>query len=155
MSKSEDEESFYQDFTDNLDYYVETEEGRQQLIEAHKKKEKKFIEELLKYFKPQRDIIWMSSYCRHCVYYVERGLATARCELNDSKLVKPFYGTAVWKVIKDVQTGKTTLELEEIKWDEKWLEISEAEIEEAMERINGGKPYDCFVPKRYYKSSNP
>ncbi len=148
MGRDEDEENIYDEITENLDYYTGTEEGRAQLIEEHKRREKKFIEELLKYFRPQRDVIWMSSYCRNCIYFVDKGGAVARCELNDSKLVKPFHGTAIWKVIKDVASGVTTLEIEEIKWDEKWLNKANEEIENAMRNINSGRPYECYVPRR-------
>ncbi|MDP8023166.1 MAG: hypothetical protein ACP5LF_02130 [Nitrososphaeria archaeon] len=147
MSKKGEEEAF-ENITENLDYYTRTEKGKEELLEAHKKREKRFIEELLKYYRPQRDVIWMSPYCKDCIYFVKKNSAVARCEYNDSKLVKPFYGTAIWKIVKDLASGKTTLEVEEIRWDEKWIDVANEEIENAMLKINEGKPYNCYVPKR-------
>ncbi|MFP3290175.1 MAG: hypothetical protein RXO33_00165 [Nitrososphaeria archaeon] len=143
-----EEDRAFDELTENLDYYTRTEKGKQQLLEEHKKREKRFIEELLKYYKPQRDVIWMSSYCKNCIYFVKKSNAIAKCEYNDSKLVKPFYGTAVWKIVKDLVSGRTSFEVEEIRWDQKWIDVANEEIENAMLKINEGKPYSCYVPKR-------
>ena len=143
-----EEDRDFDELTENLDYYTRTEIGKQQLLEEHKKREKRFNEELLKYYKPQRDVVWMSSYCKNCIYFVEKGSAVAKCEYNDSKLVKPFYGTVVWKIVKDLVSGKSFFEVEEIKWDQKWIDVANEEIENAMLKINKGRPYSCYIPKR-------
>ncbi|MFP3166149.1 MAG: hypothetical protein RXR36_02520, partial [Nitrososphaeria archaeon] len=133
-----EEDRAFDELTENLDYYTRTEKGKQQLLEEHKKREKRFIEELLKYYKPQRDVIWMSSYCKNCIYFVKKSSAIAKCEYNDSKLVKPFYGTAVWKIVKDLVSGRSSFEVEEIRWDQKWIDVANEEIENAMLKINEG-----------------
>lgn len=141
MEKEQDNE--FEDITGNLDFYMATEEGRAQLVEITKKREKKFIEELMKFYRPQRDVIWMNPHCKNCIYYVER--RGARCELNNARLVKPFYGRAIWEVINEAEA--LDFEVKGIEWEELRVQVAQEIIEEAMNKINNGRPYSCFSRK--------
>ncbi|MEM0123894.1 MAG: hypothetical protein QXY52_00670 [Conexivisphaerales archaeon] len=141
MAKAQHNE--FEDITGNLDFYIATDEGKAQLIEITKKRERKFMEELLKFYRPQRDVIWMNPHCEKCIYYVER--KGARCELNNARLVKPFYGKAIWEIIKETDTPD--FDVEEIDWDELRVQVAQEIVDEAMKKINGGRPYSCFSRK--------
>jgi len=143
MGSDDKQENEFEDITGNLDFYTATDEGKAQLIEITKKREKKFIEELMKFYKPQRDVIWMSKYCEQCVYYIEKN--GARCELNNAKLVKPFYGRIIWEAIKEGEDFD--IEVKEIDWEELRVQVEQELINEAMNRINDGRPYSCFSKK--------
>ncbi len=143
MGNAKEQENEFEDLTGNLDFYVATEEGRAQLVEITKKREKKFIEELMKFYRPQRDVIWMNSHCKHCIYYIERN--GARCELNNARLVKPFYGRTIWEAIKE--TEDFDLDVKGIDWEELRVQVANEIINEAMNKINGGRPYSCFSRK--------
>ncbi len=143
MENGRKQDNEFEHITGNLDFYAATDEGRAQLIEITKKREKKFIEELMKFYKPQRDVIWMSPHCKRCIYYIERN--GARCELNNAKLVKPFYGRIVWEAIRESEDFD--IEVKEIDWEELRVQVEQELINEAMNKINGGRPYSCFSKK--------
>ncbi len=144
MNKGE-QENEYEEITRHLDYYTLTEEGRQQLEEISRKRERIFIEELFKYYRPERNIIWMSSYCESCIYYTTRG-GNPYCSFNESRLVKPFHGRAILKLIKDELDRIVSVEVRDIDWDGVWQSVDDEIIRASMEGINGGRPYDCFMP---------
>lgn len=145
MDAGKEQNNEFEDITGNLDFYMATEEGRAQLIEITKKREKKFIEELMKFYRPQRDVIWMNSHCERCIYFVERKNGSAKCELNNARLVKPFYGRAIWEVIREAETPD--FEVKGIDWEEMRIHVAQEIIEEAMKKINDGRPYSCYSPK--------
>ncbi|MDG6932767.1 MAG: hypothetical protein JRN26_03010 [Nitrososphaerota archaeon] len=141
MAKGQENE--FEDITGNLDFYMATEEGRAQLVEITKKRERRFMEELMKFYRPQRDVIWMNPHCEKCIYYVER--KGARCELNNARLVKPFYGRAIWDVLNE--TEMSDFEVKGIDWEELRIQVAQEIVDEAMKKINDGRPYSCFSRK--------
>lgn len=65
------------------------------------------------------------------------------CEKWNARIVKPFYGKPLWFITRD-EEGNQIMNVSDIDWNEKWLEVSEAIVQEAIENINNGRPYDCF-----------
>jgi hypothetical protein len=135
-------EEWMQEVTNNLDYYLDTEEGKQKLLEEARKWAEQALEEVARVHKPQRNIIWLSKHCNECRYFVAHGQRMS-CEKWGARIVKPFYGKPLWFVTRD-EEGNPIMNVSDIDWNQKWLEVSEAIVEEAIERINKGRPYDCY-----------
>ncbi|HVP22718.1 MAG TPA: hypothetical protein VMS77_02250 [Conexivisphaerales archaeon] len=134
-----------EEVTKNLDYYLKTEEGKQRLLDLAKKENERILEEVAKVHRPQRDIIWLSRFCRSCRYLVSKG-ERFRCARWDVKIVKPFYGRPLWFIALN-EMGRPVMSVSDLDWNHKWIEVSDAIIEKAVEHINGGKPYECYDPQ--------
>ena len=145
MSKQEEKESWIEEITRNLDFYLNTAEGRAKLLEIARRESRKVQEEALKQHRPRRNIIWLSRYCYSCKYFKKQG-RRMRCEFWDAKIVKPFYGKPLW-FLSFNELGKPIISVSDLEWDKKWIDVEERLIEMAIDRINGGKPYSCYVRK--------
>jgi hypothetical protein len=136
-------EEWMEEVTRNLDYYLDTEEGKQKLLEEAKRQAEQALEEVAHFHRPQRNIIWLSLHCPECRYFTSHGNRMS-CERWGARIVKPFYGKPLWFLSRDLD-GNTVYNISDIDWSEKWLEVSEKIIEQAVSGINNGRPYDCFV----------
>lgn len=135
-------EEWMEEVTNNLDYYLDTEEGKQKLLEEAKRWAEQALEEVARVHKPQRNIIWLSKHCPDCKSFSQHGQRMS-CEKWNARIVKPFYGKPLWFITRD-EEGNQIMNVSDIDWNEKWLEVSEAIVQEAIENINNGRPYDCF-----------
>jgi len=133
-----------EEVTKNLDYYLKTEEGKQRLLDLAKKENERILEEVAKVHRPQRDIIWLSKYCRSCRYFGGRG-ERLRCQKWEVKIVRPFFGRPLWFIALN-EMGRPVMSVSGLDWDHKWIDVSDAIIAKAVDHINGGKPYECYSP---------
>jgi hypothetical protein len=147
---SEDEERYldwYTALAEDPDYYTNTEQGQKELAEMIRAESERLIEELGKSVKRTREIIWLSRYCRDCKY-LQQEKSRTQCGRWGVRIVKPFYGRAIWSKAPSKRIrGETEMVVEGIDWDQKWREISDKIIERAVDLVNGGYPYFCFTSK--------
>jgi hypothetical protein len=147
---SEDEERYlnwYAALAEDPEYYTNTEQGQKDLAEMIRAESERLIEELGKSVKRTREIIWLSRYCRDCKYFQQEKSRT-QCARWRVRIVRPFYGRAVWSKAPSKRIrGETEMVVEGIDWDQKWREISDKIIERAVDLVNGGYPYFCFTGK--------
>lgn len=130
----------------DLDYFLDTEEGRKELSEMVKA-ETDAILEYIRTSRPRvRDVIWLSQYCRVCARFNAGRRGYMRCEKHDARLVKPFFGKPIWATVVTTH-GEKELLVTGVDWNAKSFDISDMVIEEAIARINGGDPYRCFETK--------
>lgn len=106
------------------------EEGRKQPLE------------LFKNYRTSREIIWLSSFCSSCKYFQVYG-KRLRCEFNDARLVKPFFGKVLWNVLMK-EDGTEEYVPMDIDWDRKRVDLDDRLVERSMDNINFGRPYPCF-----------
>ena len=139
------DEAWVEEITANLDYYLNTPEGRMKLLELAKKESKKREEAALKQYRPRRNVIWLSRYCYKCKYFSQHG-SRMRCTFWDAKIVKPFYGKPLW-FISFNELGKPIVGVSDVEWEDKWLNVEEEIVEMAIDRINNGRPYSCYKSK--------
>lgn len=139
------DEAWAEEITANLDYYLNTPEGRMKLLELAKKESEKKEEEALKQYRPKRNVIWLSRHCYRCKYFSQHG-SRMKCTFWDAKIVKPFYGRPLW-FISFNELGKPILGISDVEWEDKWLNVEERIVEMAIDRINNGKPYPCYKSK--------
>jgi hypothetical protein len=133
-----------EEVTKNLDYYLKTEEGKQRLLELAKKENERVLEEVARIHRPQRDIIWLSKYCRSCRYF-SSGKSRLKCQKWEVRIVRPFFGRPLWFIALN-EMGRPVMSVSELDWNHKWIEVSDAIVERAVDHINGGKPYECYDP---------
>jgi hypothetical protein len=145
LSEEKEKKDWVEELTRNLDFYLNTAEGRARLLEIAKKEGEKIKSEALKQYRPRRNIIWLSRYCYKCKHFQRHG-SRLRCEFWDAKIVKPFYGRPLWFLSFD-ELGKPIIGVSDLEWDEKWMDVEEKVVEMAIDRINNGKPYKCYVPR--------
>jgi len=132
-----------EEVTENLEYYLDTEEGRKEL-ERLMKEEARVI---LGRFRRIKEIIWLGKYCRSCKYFSERN-GVMRCERFDCRLVKPFYGRPIWLIAVD-ENGRAELYVGDVDWNRKAIDVSDLVVEKAIEHVNGGLPYPCYAPNEF------
>ena len=126
------------------EYYTNTEQGQKELADMIRRESERLIEELGKSVKRTKEIIWLSRFCGACHYFKADGRKMT-CTKWGVRIVKPFYGRAIWKQIPS-RMGRDEKELmvEGIDWDAKWKEISDRIVEMSVEMVNGGFPYFCY-----------
>lgn len=129
----------------DLDYYLDTEEGRKELSEMIKAESEAILEYISKYRQRVKDIIWLSRFCLGCTYFSQLRRNYYRCGKHDARLVKPFFGKPLWATVT-TSSGQKELLITGVNWDEKSFNISDLVVEETMRRINRGHPYTCFQP---------
>ena len=71
-----------------------------------------------------REIIYASIHCLNCMHFERYHGSYMRCLKNKVRLVKPFYGKAIWNEIKK-QNGEKERIVADIDWDSRWLEVEE------------------------------
>ena len=98
--------------------------------------------ELFKNYKTSREIVWLSPFCSTCKYFKAHG-SRLRCEYNEAKLIKPFFGKVEWTVLINSDGTEEQIPTN-IDWDVKRIDVDDLLIERAMANINLGKPYPCF-----------
>jgi hypothetical protein len=147
---SEDESrslGWYAALAEDPDYYTNTEKGQKELADMIRTESERLIEELGKSVKRTREIIWLSHHCRDCAYFQQES-SRMHCGRWQVRIVKPFYGRAIWgKAPSKMIRGETEPVVEGIDWNQKWREISDLVIERAVDLVNGGYPYHCFTSK--------
>ncbi|MDG6939695.1 MAG: hypothetical protein JRN39_04750 [Nitrososphaerota archaeon] len=145
-SAVESREEWVEEVTKNLDYYLTTEEGKRKLLEEAQRMADQALQEVARLHRPQREIVWLSRYCYDCLHFrTQRG--RLQCIRWGAKLVKPFYGKPLWFMSRD-QHGNRVMDISEVDWDRKWLAVSDLLVEQAVNKINDGRPYDCFERAR-------
>ncbi|NWG09972.1 MAG: hypothetical protein HXX80_06705 [Nitrososphaerales archaeon] len=125
----------------NLEYYLDTKEGRNELMEMIKAEATRLLEQM-KGRQRVREVIWLSKFCQNCSYFMREGRSSMRCMRLDAIIVKPFYGRPVWAIIAG-KDGKESF-ITDIDWHSRSIDVSDILVEEAIERINNGYPYPCF-----------
>jgi hypothetical protein len=146
---SEDEEllSWYEKLAENPDYYSNTEAGQQELAQMIRRESERLLAELGKKVTRTREIIWFSRHCLDCNYF-EKNNGRMQCGKWEVRIVKPFYGRAIWsKVSSKYNRDEKELVVADIDWNSKWKEISDAIVEKAIDMVNDGYPYFCFTKK--------
>lgn len=147
MKEDEIEISWYRALAEDPEYYMDTEEGQKELAEMIRKESERLLEEIGRKVKRTREIIWLSRFCPKCKYYALEG-NRMRCRRWDVRIVKPFYGTPLWRLVPSKNNKEEKeLMIESIDWDQRWKEISEKIVELAVNMVNGGNPYYCFTKK--------
>ncbi|MCP8309187.1 MAG: hypothetical protein H3Z54_10940 [archaeon] len=125
----------------NLDYYLDTKEGRNELTEMIRAEAMRLLQQMEG--RPRlKEFIWLSKFCLNCSYFMKRKGGFMRCMKLDAKIVKPFYGKPLWAII--VTTGGEESSIVDIDWHSKSFDVSDILVEEAIKRINNGYPYPCF-----------
>lgn len=126
------------------DYHTNTEQGQKELADMIRKESERLLDELGRSLKRAKEIIWLSRFCSACRHYDSNGRKMA-CGRWGVRIVKPFYGRAIWKEIPShVSFDEKESVVESIDWDVKWREISDKIVEMAIEMVNGGVPYFCY-----------
>jgi hypothetical protein len=126
------------------DYYTNTEQGQKELADMIRKESERLLEEIGKSVKRTKEIIWLSSFCKECHYFKEEG-RKAMCDKWQVRIVKPFYGRAIWKQgPPKAGTDEKIMEVDGIDWDSRWKEVSEKVVDMAVGMVNGGYPYYCY-----------
>lgn len=128
----------------NLDYYLDTEQGRKELSEIIRSEAEALLHDVTERAQRVKDVIWLSSYCTTCTRFEdERG--RMKCGKHDSRIVKPFYGKPIWAYARKVD-GEKEMVISDVNWNLKAMNISDLVVAEAVKRINHGFPYSCFEP---------
>lgn len=147
MSADEELISWYEKLAENPDYYTHTEAGQEELAQMIRKESERLLAELGKAPKRTREIIWFSRHCLQCRSF-ENNNGRMQCKRWDVRIVKPFYGRAIWSKIPSRRNpDEKELEVRDIDWGSKWQEISDAIVERAIDLVNDGYPYFCFKAK--------
>ncbi|MDA4129009.1 MAG: hypothetical protein OK422_06115 [Thaumarchaeota archaeon] len=147
MSEEEESLSWYQAIAENPDYYNHTEQGQKELAEMIRKESERLLTELGKSLKRTREVIWLSRHCYDCKFF-EKNNGRSHCNKWDVRIVKPFYGRAIWSKVTSMRNpDEKEMVVHDIDWNSKWKEISDAIIEKAVDMVNDGYPYFCFTRK--------
>lgn len=125
----------------NLDYYLDTKEGRNELVEMIKDETMRLLQQM-KGRQRVKEFIWLSRFCLNCSYFVEGKRGFMKCMRLDARIVKPFYGKPLWAFIMTANGEESSIV--DIDWHSKSFDVSEILVEEAIKRINNGYPYPCF-----------
>ncbi|MCP8307863.1 MAG: hypothetical protein H3Z54_04125 [archaeon] len=125
----------------NLDYYLDTKEGRNELMEMIRAEAMRLLQQM-KGRQRVKEFIWLSKFCLNCSYFMGGKRGFMRCIKLDAKIVKPFYGKPLWAVIMTTN-GEESL-IVDIDWHSKSFDVSDFLVEEAIKRVNNGYPYPCF-----------
>jgi hypothetical protein len=129
------------------DYYTNTEQGQKELADMIRKESERLLEEIGKSVKRTKEIIWLSNFCTACHYFKAEGRKMS-CNKWHVRIVKPFYGRALWKQVPSrMGADEKELVVEGIDWDQRWKEVSEKIVDMAVRMVNGGYPYFCYKSK--------
>ena len=144
MTEESEYVSWYTAVVEDPEYYTHTEQGQRELADMIRKESERLIEELGKSVKRTKEIIWLSRFCSSCRYF-QTDSRKMSCNRWGVRIVKPFYGTPVWGMAPSTtMRGEKEPVVEGINWDEKWKEISDKIVSQAVEMVNGGYPYFCY-----------
>ena len=150
MSEGDSEDellSWYEALAENPDYFTNTEAGQKELAEMIRRESERLLAELGKRVRRTREVIWLSRHCSNCKFF-QKNNGRIDCGKWDVRIVKPFYGRPVWsKVPSKTNKGEKEMVINDIDWNLKWREISDAIVERAVDMVNGGRPYFCFTRK--------
>ncbi|MGQ9468919.1 MAG: hypothetical protein ACUVTD_03715 [Nitrososphaerales archaeon] len=125
----------------NLDYYLDTKEGRNELMEMIRAEAIRLLQQM-KGRQRVKEFIWLSKFCLNCSYFMEGKRGLMRCMKLDARIVKPFYGKPLWAIIATTDGEESSIV--DIDWNSKSFNVSDILIEEAIKKINNGYPYPCF-----------
>ena len=129
------------------DYYTNTEQGQRELADMIRKESERLLEEIGKSVKRTKEIIWLSNFCKECHYFASEGRKT-KCNKWQVRIVKPFYGRAIWKQVPSrAADGEKEFVVDGIDWDSRWREVTERVVDMAIGMVNGGYPYFCYRTK--------
>lgn len=146
MDSKKIEENWREKVTENLDYYTKSDEGRKELSEMLKREEEILQEDIKSRKRRVKDIVWLSRFCSICTQFIKRGNNHIRCAKLNARIVKPFYGKALWGAILNDDGDKEMLIIG-FNWNLKAVDIPDDLIDSAISTINNGYPYACFEPK--------
>ena len=135
--------SWYRALAENPEYYTNTEQGQKELAEMIRKESERLLEQIGKTVKRTKEIIWLSRYCSECQHFLKEG-KKMNCNRWGVRIVKPFYGRPIW-VSASKSGDEKEMVVEGIDWDSKWKEISDQIVERAIDLVNGGYPYFCYI----------
>lgn len=147
---------WFRELSEKLEYFLDTEEGRREFLAKAEERAKDYaiLAEEEERRGNKREIIWLSYYCLRCKDFVRLGPERLRCEKFHVRLVKPFYGRAIWSVVAAEEGGYENI-VKEIDWEAKIEGATEAMSHEAMRRINNGLPYPCYTSKVSMRQFRP
>ncbi len=147
LNEEEELLSWYEALAENPDYYTNTEAGQKELADMIRKESERLLAELGKSVKRTREIIWLSKHCFDCKSFQKNNRRT-ECRKWGVRIVKPFYGRPIWSSMPSkTNRGEKEMFVNDIDWNSKWKEISDAIVERAVDMVNGGYPYFCFSSK--------
>ncbi|HXW36581.1 MAG TPA: hypothetical protein VEJ36_01575, partial [Nitrososphaerales archaeon] len=146
LSEENELTNWYQAIAEDPEYYTNTEQGQKELAEMIRRESERLIEEIGKSVKRTKEIIFLSRFCSDCKHFRSEG-RKMECGRWSVRIVKPFYGSPMWTKVPSSRGEGKELAVEGIDWDEKWKEISDKVVEQAIGMVNGGYPYYCFTGK--------
>jgi len=138
---AEENKDWREEVSKNLEYYLDTKEGRNELMEMIKTEAMRLLQQI-KGRQKVKEFIWLSRFCPNCSYFMKGRRGFMRCVKLDARIVKPFHGKPLWAVMLTAN-GEESL-IVGIDWHSKSLDVSEILVEEAINRVNNGFPYPCF-----------
>ena len=137
------EEHWTEKASSDLEYYLDTENGRKELSEMIKKQTELQLQEVISSKQGLKEVIWLSKHCNQCSHFLE-GKNSMKCIKFKSKIVKPFYGKPIWSIqLSDIEESH----VKDVDWNSKSSEVSDKIIKKAIDKINKGYPYFCFEMK--------
>ncbi|MEM3382899.1 MAG: hypothetical protein QXL52_00455 [Nitrososphaerales archaeon] len=139
--KTKGDKDWREEVSKNLDYYLDTNEGRNELMEMVKAETTRLLQQI-KSRQRVKEYIWLSKFCSSCLYFVKSKAGIMKCTKLNAKIVKPFHGKPIWAVI--VTTNGEESLIVDINWCSKAIDVTDILVEEAIKRINNGYPYPCF-----------
>lgn len=147
MQEDEVRLSWQEELARDPEYYMNTKEGQEELAQMIRRESERLLEEIGKSVKKTKEIIWLSRYCTTCKFYSREG-SRITCKRWNVRIVKPFYGTAIWETMAS-KTNEMEKErvVSNIDWNRKWKEISDKIVEWAIDKVNAGFPYFCYTRK--------
>jgi len=150
------EASWFKELSEKLEYFLDTEEGRRELLARAEARAKSYalLAEEEERRGNKREIIWLSYYCLHCKNFTRLSSQRMRCEKFQVRLVKPFYGKAIWSVVAAEGGGYESV-VSEIDWDKKVDGANELMANQAMRLINNGLPYPCYSSRLNFREVRP
>jgi hypothetical protein len=144
MSEDAEVLSWYDALAEDPEYYMKTEEGQKELADMIRRESERLLTELGKSVKKTREVIWLSRRCADCKFFSNGGRKQT-CSRWEVRLIKPFYGRAIWSKVPKGHSDEKEIVVHDIDWDSKWREISDTIVEKAVDMVNGGYPYFCFT----------
>lgn len=139
--KAIDDKDWREEVSKNLDYYLDTKEGRNELMEMIRAESIRLLQQI-KDRQRVKEYIWLSKFCLDCSYFMKSKGGFMRCTKLNAKIVKPFHGKPIWAIVVTAN-GEESL-IVDIDWHSKYIEVTDILVEEAIKRINNGYPYSCF-----------
>ena len=91
VEKKPEEQHWTEKASSNLEYYLDTEEGRKELSEMIKKETELQLKQIFTSKQGLKEIIWLSKYCDQCTHFTE-GRRSMKCAKFKKRKVEEALG---------------------------------------------------------------